>query len=104
MMVLPRSGEISLGALRKIASLVKQGIYVYGNRPTGSPCKGDIGKDKEYEDLVSALWDSESYGKGKVFSGMTLDEALQKARVLPDVHGKKSILHIERQTIAISIF
>lgn len=67
MMVLPRSGEISLGALRKIASLVKQGIYVYGNRPTGSPCKEDIGKDKEYDDLVSALWDSESYGNGKVF-------------------------------------
>lgn len=89
MMVLPRSGEISLGALRKIASLVKQGIYVYGNRPTGSPCKEDIGKDKEYDDLVSALWDSESYGNGKVFSGMTLDEALQTARILPDVHGEK---------------
>ena len=39
--------------------------------------------------MVSALWDSESYGNGKVFSGMTLDEALQTARILPDVHGEK---------------
>lgn len=89
MMVLPRSGEISLNALRKIASLVKQGVYVYGNRPTGSPCKEDIGKNEEYAALVSALWDSGSYGKGKVFSGMTLNEALRKAGISPDVSGTK---------------
>lgn len=89
MMILPRSGEISLRALRKIAELVKQGTYVYGNRPTGSPCKEDIGKNEEYETLVRALWDSAVYGKGKVFSGMTLEEALQKACVIPDVRGTK---------------
>lgn len=89
MMVLPRSGEISLTALRRIASFVAQGAYVYGNRPTGSPCKKDIGLEAEYEKLVSRLWDKEQNGKGKVFSGMTLAEALDKAGILPDVSGPK---------------
>lgn len=57
MMVLPRSGEICFGCiLRKIALLVKQGACVCGNRPTGSPCKKDIGKEDEYEALVHAMW------------------------------------------------
>lgn len=89
MMVLPRSGEISLDALRKIALLVKQGGYVYGNRPTGSPCKKDVGLEDEYEALVNEMWNAESYGKGKVFSEMTLSEALQKAGIAPDVDGTK---------------
>lgn len=89
MMVLPRSGEITLDALRKIAILVKQGGYVYGNRPIGSPCKKDIGTEEEYETLVRTMWDADSYGKGKVFSGMTLSEALQKAQIHPDVDGAK---------------
>lgn len=87
MMVLPRSGELSLAALRQIASFVKQGAYVYGNRPTGSPCKKDIGLEDEYEYLVSEMWDKGQYGKGKIFSNMTLAEALDKAGIHPDVSG-----------------
>ena len=55
MMVLPRSGEISLAALRRIALFVAQGVCVYGNRPTGSPCKEDIGLEAEYEKFVNDL-------------------------------------------------
>ena len=87
MMVLPRSGEISLAALRRIALFVAQGVCVYGNRPTGSPCKEDIGLEAEYEKLVSRLWDKKQCGKGKVFSDMTLAEALDKAGIRPDVSG-----------------
>lgn len=86
MMILPRSGEISLEALRKIASMVEAGIIVYGNRPTGSPRKEDIGKEEEYQALVSALWDG-NYGKGRVLSGMTLAEALETAGIQPDISG-----------------
>lgn len=86
MMVLPRSGEISLEALRKIASMVEAGITVYGNRPTGSPCKEDIGKEEEYRALVSALWDG-NHGNGRVLSGMTLAEALETAGIRPDITG-----------------
>lgn len=89
MMVLPRSGEISLDALKKIASLTKKGALVYGNRPTGSPCKKDIGKEKQYFDLVAELWDSPNYGQGKVYSGMPLAEALSQAGITPDIKGKK---------------
>lgn len=34
MMILPRNGELTLAALRKIAALVKRGVKVYGHRAT----------------------------------------------------------------------
>ncbi len=89
MMVLPRSGEMTLNALRKIASLVKEGAIVYGNRPTGSPDKLDIGQESEYDEIVTSLWDKPNYGKGKVYSSMTLAEALSKASIQPDIDGPK---------------
>ncbi|WP_299233213.1 glycosyl hydrolase [uncultured Bacteroides sp.] len=89
MMILPRSGEISLEALRKIASMVKEGAKVYGNRPKKSPCKNDLSKDVEYNLLVDTLWSGKPYGKGMIFSDMTLNEALCKAGISPDVKGKQ---------------
>ncbi len=97
MMVLPRSGEISYDALCKIASIVKGGGMVYGNRPTGSPCMKDIGKDKEYRQLVDDLWNHPNAWKGKVFSSMTLTEALHKAGVAPDIQGSR-LLFAHRET------
>ncbi len=89
MMVLPRSGEISWKALKKIASLVYSGAYVYGNRPTGSPSLTDICHEGEYNALVDSMWNGRNYGKGRVFTGMTLEEALHKANIVPDVAGTK---------------
>lgn len=103
MMVLPRSGEISLDALQKIAQLVHQGASVYGNRPTGSPCKKDIGKEEEYNELVRALWDAKHYGQGKVYSNMTLSEALQQANILPDIAGPK-LYFAHRETADADIY
>lgn len=100
MMVLPRSGEISFDALSKIAAMVKQGMTLYGNKPKGSPSGKDTGKEKEYRSLVDELWNSPDghYGKGRVLTGMTLAEAVEKAGITPDVSGPK--LHFAHRETA----
>lgn len=90
MMVLPRSGEITYAALKKIADLVKNGAKVWGNRPVGSPSKTDARQRAAYAAIVHALWDkrkngSKTFGKGTVYWGMSLAEAIQKTGMKPDI-------------------
>lgn len=92
MMILPHNGEITWEALRKIASLVKKGATIYGSRPTHSGTKCDSERTKEYTDLVNALWGpketlrgSNQYGKGKVYWGMPLAEAIKETGMQPDI-------------------
>lgn len=92
MMILPRNGEMTLDALRKIASLVEAGIPVYGVRPVGSPTKHDADAKLEYKKLVESMWGKEdvpqgshNYGRGTVYWGMPLLEAVTRAGLLPDV-------------------
>lgn len=89
MLVLQRNGDISLEALRQIAKLVKEGVTLYGSRPTGSGSLKDAPFAKEYQELVNQLWSTEQagskvFGKGKVHWGMTLAEALSKQGIQPD--------------------
>ena len=86
MMVLPRNGDITLEALRKIYDMVKKGAVVYGNRPVMSNSGEDVGKSKEYNRLVSELWGKKesasgnnSIGKGSIYWGMSLEKALMMA-------------------------
>ncbi|MXN90209.1 glycosyl hydrolase family 2 [Flavobacterium sp. Sd200] len=92
MMVLPESGDLTLNALRKIASIVKMGGNVFGNRPVKSASAIDLGKDDEYQQLVAMLWGKEPTAKGKmktgkgfIYWGMTLEDALKDAQIKPDV-------------------
>lgn len=89
LLLLPNNGDISLEALRQIAKLVKDGVPVYGNRPTASGSLNDAAFAKEYQDLVNQLWDTKSsgtkvVGKGKVYWGMSLGEVLAKQNIKPD--------------------
>lgn len=92
MMILPRNGELTLAALRKIAALVKRGVKVYGHRAIYSGSYTDIAEKEEYKTLVEKLWGSKSassginrYGEGAVCWGMTLTEALKETGLKPDV-------------------
>lgn len=94
MLVLERNNDISLTALRQIAKLVKEGVPVYGPRPSGSGSLHDAAFAKEYQELVNELWGTESsgsklFGKGKVYWGMSLAEAIAKQGIKLDV-GLKS--------------
>lgn len=93
LLLLPNNGDISLEALRQIAKLLKEGVSVYGNRPTASGSLNDVAFAKEYQDLVNQLWDTKPsgtkvFGKGKVYWGMPLAEVLAKQNIKPDADFK----------------
>ncbi|MCH5245695.1 MAG: glycosyl hydrolase family 2 [Muribaculaceae bacterium] len=88
MMVLQRDSEITLAALRKIRELVAGGARLYGNRPVGSPSALDIDSMAVWNEIVNEMWGEtpvNQYGKGVVFSNMTLEKAVELAGILPDV-------------------
>ncbi|MCC8018229.1 MAG: glycosyl hydrolase family 2 [Rikenellaceae bacterium] len=92
MMILSRNGEITFDALWKIASMVDKGMRVYGPKPVGSPSGRDTGKEAEYARLSDEIWGEtpapegwRSYGKGTVYWGMPLSDALDLAGVRPDI-------------------
>lgn len=92
MMVLPRSGELTLKALRKIAAMVKAGVPVYGKKPKWSPSASDIDSAGVWRTLVDEMWgegqDSigrSDYGQGKLFWGMSLAEAMAEVGIVPDI-------------------
>ncbi|MES2240155.1 MAG: glycosyl hydrolase [Bacteroidota bacterium] len=97
MMVLPRNGDITLDALRKIASIVEKGGNIYGAKPIESGSARDIGKEKEYKGIGDRLWGENPskegrnrVGAGNVYWGGTLSEALQYAELKPDIVLQKS--------------
>lgn len=88
-LVLQRGSDISIDALRKIVELVKGGIAIYGARPSGSRSLTDVLSVKEYQRLVNQLWGhtpsgSKTFGKGKVYWGITLNQALILHGIKPD--------------------
>ena len=89
LLVLENKADISLDVLRQIAKLVKAGVAVYGARPSGSGSLSDAGFATEYRQLVNQLWGKEQLGtkvvgKGKVYWGMTLAEAIARQGLQPD--------------------
>ena len=64
MLVIQKNSDITLMALRKIASLVKRGAAVYGMRPQSSASLADSADDKEYNNIVNSLWGVEKADVG----------------------------------------
>jgi hypothetical protein len=96
MMILPRNGDITLNALRKISSMVKSGAKIYGPKPAHSNSGRDVREDSEYQKLANELWGENpktsgvnSFGKGRVYWGMPLAEAIEQAEIIPDVKMEK---------------
>jgi hypothetical protein len=84
LLVLPPYETISLPVLRKVAALVEAGATVIGPRPRRSgSLTGYPGCDAEVQTLADALFGEKTF-KGRVFSGLTAREALQRDGVAPD--------------------
>ena len=84
MLALPPHETISLPVLRKLAELVEAGATLVGPRPLRSgSLTGYPGSDAEVAALTGALWGGKT-GKGRVLSGLTAREALQRDGVAPD--------------------
>ena len=95
MLVLPETTAMSEQLLKKIKALVEQGATVsVGNRPVSATgLQNYPHSDRVVQQIGNELWGNldgverkqRSFGKGRLFCGMTIPEALDAANVLPDV-------------------
>jgi len=87
LLVLPDSIGMELATLEQIVDLVASGAMVYGTKPT-KPLSMSGMKDKaKFNELVSSLWGNQNekqYGRGKIYSGISLAEAIAKIGLKPD--------------------
>ncbi|MCD6347244.1 MAG: hypothetical protein J7L96_07480 [Bacteroidales bacterium] len=112
-MLIPNRVDISLEVLRSLKTLVYEGAIVIGRRPERSTSLKDYpGCDEEVKAIAEKLWGkcdgekvlSNTYGKGKVFWGKSLEQVLKELGVQSDFEVKgidNSDLHIDfihRQT------
>lgn len=104
-LLLPESTWMTPKTARKIADLVSQGATVVGPRPTASPSLADLGRgDAEVKKIGDLVWGeingkdvtSVTFGKGKVFSGVTLKEVLTTMDATPDFASQKPLNWIHR--------
>jgi hypothetical protein len=102
---------MSLPVLRKINELVNDGAVIVGKKPVGTPSLSD--DTLEYSTIVNHLWKNghgENFiGKGKVFSGMTIEEVMNKLKVQPDFKcisptGDKKLLFVHRKMDNVDIY
>lgn len=91
-LVIQRNNDMPLHVLRHIAALVKEGVTVCGPRPEGSASLKEAAEAEEYQQLVELLWGKEnttpevrSIGKGKIYCGINLPEALIQEGIRPDI-------------------
>jgi len=78
----PNSRHMSLAVLRKIRDLVSAGAVVVGPKPLDSPSLAD--DQAEFRSIADELW-GPGVGKGKVFGGQTMAEALASIGASPDL-------------------
>ena len=109
MMLLPDQTHMPFKVLKKISELVKAGATIVGPRPTSVPGLNDWEKEnRELNSLATELWGAvdgktvveNRYGKGRVFTGITTDEALKEQHIEPDFSftGTHEIDFIHRTT------
>lgn len=86
-MILQKSEEMRLEVLKKIDTLVDAGVIVLGAKPVTIPGLHTQEDFAEFKALTDRLWDS-----GKIYSGMTGDQLLQKNSICPDFSFKGDTL------------
>jgi len=105
------SGYMSLPVLRKINELVNNGAIIIGDKPNGTPSLSD--DTLEYRMIVNRLWKDEhginSVGKGKIYSGMNMEQVMEEQRNYPDFKcvsspGDKKLLFVHRKMDDVDIY
>jgi len=89
-----RSQRMTLPLLRHLKDLIAQGAVVVGNRPTDSPSLADDRAD--WKKVADSMWGAISaphgvrrIGKGRLYIGITPDEALSALGVPRDFEANK---------------
>jgi hypothetical protein len=94
LLVVPDKKSISCAVLKKIAEMVFNGAVVYGPKPLiSNGLKDHIYTDEKTASLANLLWkgidstrvNENMYGKGRVIWGCSLQEALAKVNINPDI-------------------
>ena len=102
---------MSLNVLRKINELVQAGAFVVGAKPFMTPSLTD--NQVEFKSIADQLWGAGNvemnYGKGKVFGGQTIAEALASLKVVPDFEytlgqDTANVLFVHRKLADIDIY
>jgi hypothetical protein len=93
MLVVGSLQKMTFPLLEKLASLVEQGAIMLASHPTGSPSLADLvaGTDPKFTALAKELWGDingssvkkNNYGKGNIFWGCSIAEALREIGVEP---------------------
>ncbi|MBO9618277.1 MAG: glycoside hydrolase family 2 [Niabella sp.] len=116
LLVLPKLETMRPELLRKIKDLVAAGAILLGPAPDRSPSLQQYpAADKEVQLLAATLWKGVDgvhtkharFGKGQVFSGMTMQEALDYLQLVPDMKvpdEKPPVLYAHRSTPAAEIY
>ena len=117
-LVLPEENAIDLQVLRKIDTLVKNGLTVIGPRPVKSNSLTNYpANDNEIKEIATRLWGSidgssikeNVYGKGKVIWGKDVNTVLKEMQVKPDLEFKgtnqnTALDYIHRSTDSMEIY
>jgi hypothetical protein len=102
----PMSRRMTLPVLRKIGQLVTAGAVVVGDKPRDSPSLAD--DPAAFRSLADELWGMagqvsiRGFGRGKVYSGYTANEALDDLKLPPDfacaeAHGDMELPFVHRK-------
>ncbi len=106
-LVLPDLKTMRPELLEKIVQLVKNGAVVLGNPPERSPSLAQFPQaDDRVKTLAAELWGDcdgttkteRQFGKGRVFRGIDLEEAMRRLEMKPDLIGPDDIFWTHRQT------
>jgi hypothetical protein len=97
LMVLPAGRRLSLAALERIASYVRQGGSIAGQAPLGPTGNLDEEAGKRFSQLTHELWDgctaaSHADGAGTVFCNADSRAALRALKVAADFEGSSAQL------------
>jgi hypothetical protein len=112
-LVLPPFKTMRPEVLKSIERLVSEGAVVLGEAPQRSPSYQNYpNADKELKALADKMWGDthqekakqRSYGKGKILSGMTIEEALATLNIVPDVKADAKITYAHRTTTDCEIY
>ncbi|MES2827314.1 MAG: glycosyl hydrolase [Bacteroidota bacterium] len=107
-LVLPKQESMRPELLLKIKQLVQDGAVVLGPKPVRSPSlEGYPESDATLKTLANEMWGNvdglsnkvHQYGKGKVLNGMSMQEAFDLLKIIPDLKTAKEdpVLFIHRQ-------
>ena len=99
--------RLRIETLEKILKLVNDGAIVIGDAPKGiATLKGGKEAKEKFNSLVKQIWaksGENKIGKGRVISGMSIDDVVAK-NFKPQMKGKKLPLWLHRKTDGADIY